>query len=181
MIVAVVNADDFGLSVSINEGIWDAYEHGIVRSASLMANGEGFDDAVARVKEFPGLGVGVHLSLVGERPIAPAHELHALVTSDGRLPTSYSQFARGYLLGNSRCAKCAGKLRRKLSRSEGRRPAHPPGQPSTYPFAAGCFRSHAGPSQSLSHRRRPRSLRSGSYFPGARFGAWSQASGRLSS
>jgi hopanoid biosynthesis associated protein HpnK len=97
MIVAVVNADDFGLSVSINAGIRDAYEHGILRSASLMANGEGFDDAVSRVKEHPGLGVGIHLSLVGERPIAPAHKLRGLIDSEGRLPPSYADFARGYL------------------------------------------------------------------------------------
>jgi chitin disaccharide deacetylase len=98
MIVAVVNADDFGLSVSTNAGIRDAYEHGILRSASLMANGEGFDDAVSQVKELPGLGVGIHLSLVGERPIAPPHKLRGLIGSDGRLPPSYADFARGYLL-----------------------------------------------------------------------------------
>ena len=72
MIVAVVNADDFGLSVSINAGIRDAYEHGILRSASLMANGEGFDDAVSRVKELPGLGVGIHLSSSAK---GPSHRL----------------------------------------------------------------------------------------------------------
>ena len=126
MIVAVVNADDFGLSVSINEGIWDAYEHGIVRSASLMANGEGFDDAVARVKEFPGLGVGVHLSLVGERPIAPAHELRGLVTSDGRLPTSYSQFARDYLLGKFTLREVRREIEAQIVRvlKAGVRPTH---------------------------------------------------------
>ena len=97
MIVAVVNADDFGLSLSINAGIRDAYEHGILRSASLMANGEGFDDAVSQVKELPGLGVGIHLSLVGERPIASPHKLRGLIGSDGRLPPSYADFARGYL------------------------------------------------------------------------------------
>jgi predicted glycoside hydrolase/deacetylase ChbG (UPF0249 family) len=79
MIIAVVNADDFGLSVSTNEGIVEAYEHGILRSTSLMANGEGFDDAVAHIEEHPGLGVGIHLTLVGERPIARAHELGGLV------------------------------------------------------------------------------------------------------
>ena len=98
MIVAVVNADDFGLSASTNAGIREAYEHGILRSASLMANGEGFDDAVSQIRELPGLGVGIHLSLVCERPIASAHKLRGLIDSDGRLPPSYADFARGYLL-----------------------------------------------------------------------------------
>jgi len=97
MIVAVVNADDFGLSVSINAGIRDAYENGILRSASLMANGEDFDDAASQVRELPGLGMGIHLSLVGERPIASPHKLRGLIDSDGRLPPSYADFARGFV------------------------------------------------------------------------------------
>jgi chitin disaccharide deacetylase len=97
MIVAVVNADDFGLSPSINEGIEDACKHGILRSASLMANAEGFGDAVERVRQIPQLGVGIHLSLVGERPIAPIQELGGLVDRDGLLPVTYAEFARGYL------------------------------------------------------------------------------------
>ncbi len=97
MIVAVVNADDFGLSPSTNEGIEDACKRGILRSASLMPNGEGFGDAVDRAKRIPELGVGIHLSLVGERPVAPPHELGGLVGRDGRLPAAYADFARAYL------------------------------------------------------------------------------------
>jgi chitin disaccharide deacetylase len=96
MIVAVVNADDFGLSPSINEGIGRSYENGILRSASLMPNGEGFADAVDRIKDLPGLGVGIHLSLVGERAIAPPGELRSLVSDDGWLPASYADFTRAY-------------------------------------------------------------------------------------
>lgn len=32
----IVNADDFGLSTGVNEGIIEAFEHGIVTSSSLM-------------------------------------------------------------------------------------------------------------------------------------------------
>ena len=98
MIVAVVNADDFGLATCINEGISIAYEQGILRSASLMANGEAFADALDRTKNLPGLGVGVHLSLVGQKPIAPTRDLRGMVTDDGRLPASYADFARDYFL-----------------------------------------------------------------------------------
>jgi hypothetical protein len=63
-----------------------------------MPNGEGFNDAVSQVRELPGLGVGIHLSLVCERPIASAHKIRGLVDSDGRLPSSYADFARAYLL-----------------------------------------------------------------------------------
>ena len=42
----VVNADDFGLSESINRGILSASRDGILRSTSLMPNGAAFEDAV---------------------------------------------------------------------------------------------------------------------------------------
>jgi hopanoid biosynthesis associated protein HpnK len=97
MIVAVVNADDFGLSTSINEGISVACDQGILRSASLMPNGDAFDDAIDRLRSLPDLRVGVHLSLVGERPIAPTESLPGLVR-EGKLPDSYADFTRDYLL-----------------------------------------------------------------------------------
>ena len=126
MIVAVVNADDFGLSPSINEGIERACKHGILRSASLMPNGEGFDDAIDRVKQIPELGVGIHLSLVGERPVAPAHELRGLVDCDGRLPASYADFARGYLSRRFTLREARREMEAQITRvlDAGIRPTH---------------------------------------------------------
>ena len=43
----IVNADDFGLHNSVNEAVEIAHNAGILTSASLMVNGEGFEDAVA--------------------------------------------------------------------------------------------------------------------------------------
>ena len=45
----------------------------------------------ARSESFP-------VSGWGERPIAPPHKLRGLIDSAGRLPPSYADFARGYLL-----------------------------------------------------------------------------------
>ncbi len=36
----IVNADDFGLTEGVNAGIVEAFQKGVLRSASLMANGE---------------------------------------------------------------------------------------------------------------------------------------------
>jgi len=63
-----------------------------------MPNGPAFDDAVRIAVATPGLGVGIHLSLVGEHCVAPPHHLGALVDSDGMLPPSYPAFAKQYLL-----------------------------------------------------------------------------------
>jgi predicted glycoside hydrolase/deacetylase ChbG (UPF0249 family) len=42
----IVNADDFGLSSGVNRGIVEAHEGGIVTSATLMACGAKFQEAV---------------------------------------------------------------------------------------------------------------------------------------
>lgn len=79
----IVNADDFGLSTSVNRGIIYAHRHGIVTSTTLMANMPGFEDAVAQAKGNPGLGVGVHLNLCRGNPLLPQVQLSSLVDRSG--------------------------------------------------------------------------------------------------
>jgi hopanoid biosynthesis associated protein HpnK len=88
----ILNADDFGLTRGINEAIIRAHHEGILTSATLMANETAFDDAVKRAKGNPSLGVGVHLVLVGGRPVAPANEIASLVDESGELPRSLGAF-----------------------------------------------------------------------------------------
>jgi len=94
----VVNADDFGLSEGVNRGIEASFREGILRSASLMANGAAFDDAVRIARQLPALGVGVHLTLMDERCIAPSGALGRMADASGRLPANAAEFTRGYLL-----------------------------------------------------------------------------------
>jgi hopanoid biosynthesis associated protein HpnK len=65
----IVNADDFGLTAGVNRAIVEAHEGGIVTSATLMANGRAFDDAVLLAKSHPRLGVGSHIVLVDGTPL----------------------------------------------------------------------------------------------------------------
>ncbi len=64
----VVNADDFGFTPDVNEGIVKAHRNGILTATTLMATGAAFDDAVRRSKEAPTLDIGCHLVLVGAPP-----------------------------------------------------------------------------------------------------------------
>lgn len=66
----IVNADDFGLSPGVNAGIVTAYMDGIVRSATVMVNQPAADEAYALARAHPGLGVGIHFTLTGGRPVA---------------------------------------------------------------------------------------------------------------
>ncbi len=75
-----VNADDFGFTTDVNDGIVEAHRKGILTSTTLMANGAAFEDAVRLARAHPGLDVGCHLVLVqGESISAPGTELPATV------------------------------------------------------------------------------------------------------
>lgn len=58
----VVNADDFGQSAGINEGVIEARERGIVTSASLMVRHPGAVEAATYARA-RGLDVGLHVDL----------------------------------------------------------------------------------------------------------------------
>ena len=70
----VVNADDFGFTADVNEGIVEAHRNGILTSTTLMANGAAFDDAVRLALENPTLDVGCHLVLIGGRSLLEPFE-----------------------------------------------------------------------------------------------------------
>ena len=77
----VVNADDFGFTPDVNAGIMEAHRNGILTAATLMANGEAFEDAVERARATPTLDIGCHLVLIGGRSLlAPYHALPATVS-----------------------------------------------------------------------------------------------------
>jgi predicted glycoside hydrolase/deacetylase ChbG (UPF0249 family) len=95
----VVNADDLGLTVGVNNGIFDAHDRGVLTSASVFANAGATADALARVLRRPSLGVGVHLTLVDGQPTLPAARVPSLIEGDGRFRPSWKPFIVSCLLG----------------------------------------------------------------------------------
>jgi hopanoid biosynthesis associated protein HpnK len=79
----VVTADDFGLSLAVNEAVEQAHREGILTAASLMVSAPAAADAVARAKRLPALRVGLHLVLVEAWPTLPAADLPDLIGADG--------------------------------------------------------------------------------------------------
>jgi len=61
----IVNADDFGLSEGVNDGILRAHREGIVTSTSLMVRQPAAAPAAAAAAAHPALAVGLHFD-VGE-------------------------------------------------------------------------------------------------------------------
>src|SRR3989344_9672078 len=62
-------ADDLGLHKSVNSGIVFLLREGKIDGASLMANGEEFEDAVKQCLENKLLNIGVHLNLVEQQSV----------------------------------------------------------------------------------------------------------------
>jgi chitin disaccharide deacetylase len=78
----IVNADDLGWTEGVNRGIAEAHQNGIVTSASLLANGAAFREAVELAKSLPNLGVGVHLNLSDGTPLAGPQTMSNLILND---------------------------------------------------------------------------------------------------
>jgi hopanoid biosynthesis associated protein HpnK len=79
----IVNADDLGWTAGVNRGIAEAHRNGIVTSASLLANGEAFAEAVELARTARGLGVGVHLNLSDGPAVAPRDTVASLLNHAG--------------------------------------------------------------------------------------------------
>jgi hypothetical protein len=68
----IVNADDFGISNTVNRAILESMESGLVTSTSMIANMPGFEDAVQLVREHGLLigRIGLHLNLTEGHPLS---------------------------------------------------------------------------------------------------------------
>jgi len=80
----LVNADDFGFTIGVTDGIIKAYTEGIVTHTSIMANGLDFDRSVTCLKTAENLKVGVHLVSTWGGPVLEGNKKSSLVNKDGR-------------------------------------------------------------------------------------------------
>ena len=79
----IVNADDFGMSRGISDGVLLAHRFGFLTSASLMVNMPATGYAVERLAVAPALSMGIHLNICGGRPISKPHDVPSLVDATG--------------------------------------------------------------------------------------------------
>jgi predicted glycoside hydrolase/deacetylase ChbG (UPF0249 family) len=76
----IVNADDWGLTRGVSEGILAAHRHGIVSSTTVLATAALDRELVARLRD-SGLGLGLHVNLTLGAPLTRGR---SLVDGDGR-------------------------------------------------------------------------------------------------
>jgi predicted glycoside hydrolase/deacetylase ChbG (UPF0249 family) len=96
----IVNGDDFGASRGINRGVIEAHARGILTSTSLMVHRPCSEEAARLSRDWPQLGVGLHIDLSGRRETPSGdrpdpegwraelfRQLHRFRELTGRLPT----------------------------------------------------------------------------------------------
>ena len=77
----IINGDDFGMSEGVSLGIVKCYKEGILRSTTMMANQESAPFAASIMKDYPGLAVGLHLTLTVGKPVL--NDLKNIVDENG--------------------------------------------------------------------------------------------------
>jgi hopanoid biosynthesis associated protein HpnK len=112
----IINADDFGMSESVNAAVLDVYDHGILTSCSLMVGERAAPAAVEAARERPGLAVGLHLTTVCGHAVLPAPEIPRLVDAGGRLSSNPVGAGFRYAFDRAARQQLARELRAQFER-----------------------------------------------------------------
>jgi predicted glycoside hydrolase/deacetylase ChbG (UPF0249 family) len=99
----IINADDFGLTTGINRAIAELHQARALTSATLMATGPTFSDAVSVAHANPTLGVGCHVVLTDGIPVSPPETIPTLLGPDRKtFRPSLLDFIQALLRGSIR-------------------------------------------------------------------------------
>ena len=79
----IINADDLGAREAVNDAIFDTMSRKCVSSATLLANGPCFEQAVQQLASFPNCSFGVHLNITEFRPLSFDGGLGTILDEDG--------------------------------------------------------------------------------------------------
>jgi len=113
----IVNADDFGLTRGVNRAIAACHQRGIVSSATLMATGACFDEAVELASRMPRLSVGCHIVLVDGEPLLPPSEVRSLLApGTDRFYHSITEVLRAVAVGRFQPAEVQAEAGAQLAR-----------------------------------------------------------------
>lgn len=147
----IINADDFGRSAEINDAIIEARTRGVLTTASLMVNEEGFDEAVKLARNHPSLGVGLHLSLVCGRSALPQAAIPGLVNHRQQFTNCPVTAGFNYFFRPSLRDQLRAEIEAQFERFAGtglvcdhvNGHLHLHLHPTVFPFVLDCARRHA--------------------------------------
>jgi chitin disaccharide deacetylase len=81
----IVNADDLGMSVDVNEIAFALMKKGRITSATILANAPATHHAVGCASRFPAISFGVHLNLTQFEPLTGGAGARLLVDGRGEM------------------------------------------------------------------------------------------------
>lgn len=81
----IVNADDLGISIEVNEAIFELISRQIVTSSTIMVNAPAFEHAVAKIKAHPNLkcSFGIHLNVTEFQPLTTHAAFEGFLDAQG--------------------------------------------------------------------------------------------------
>lgn len=80
----IINADGYGFTPGVNEGILKTFDFGLVRSTSCTPN-FGYLNNLGEVQSaYPDVSFGIHFNLNVGRPVSPVKEVKSLIDKDGK-------------------------------------------------------------------------------------------------
>lgn len=88
----IINADDFGLSDSVNTAIVQSFKEGVLTSASLLINAKRTQQAIELANKNPQLDLGMHLCIVQGKPIAKRKNISTLLDNNGYFSKNHVDF-----------------------------------------------------------------------------------------
>lgn len=101
----IVNADDFGLTPGVNRSIGELHRARALSSATLMATGAHFENAVAIAQANPTLEVGCHVQLVDGTPLLPPSQIPTLCPDGKSFRPTLGAFVRDLFAFRIRAAE----------------------------------------------------------------------------
>jgi Uncharacterized protein conserved in bacteria len=90
----IINGDDFGLSEANTLGIIKAHKDGILTSTTMMTNMPYSVLAAELMKNYPKLGVGLHLTLTMGKPLLKDH--CSIVDKDGKFRSQKDYYQQNF-------------------------------------------------------------------------------------
>lgn len=107
-ILLIIHADDIGLTESENMASFEALEHGMVNSGSIMVPCRGFSQVIDYVKTNPEADLGVHFTLTSEwnsykwGPVSRPDQVSSIVDHEGKFLDSASKLIKNFKVNDIR-------------------------------------------------------------------------------
>lgn len=89
----IINADDFGMSKTVNDAIVNGFNNGIISSTSIIVNMPATEHAIKCLEKMPDIGLGIHLNVIERKTIRKTH----LRENNSKLYDKDGRFNNGFL------------------------------------------------------------------------------------